>query len=315
MRASINLKHLRHLQLLAEELNFSRAAERANLSQTAFSRSIQALETEFGLRLFDRDTRSVRPTQAGRYLIARAHTLLSRARDLADDIYYLSHAERGELNFGTSLLAIDGPLRRALIELKQQCPHLKLHIEASQTPNLQTHLEQERIEFFIAYPGELRGDDRFELTWLPSEPGSMYCRPEHPLLQQNTPPAPTQIPTYPWSAVAMDKSLSPRLRSILGMKPNQALPIGLTCDNLQLLHDLTLHSDNILFTWKAWVDSKNELVNLGALLQPQLPTIAMNIECAIVQLADRSLSPPAQRLVDLILMNAEIPNGVEIAGG
>lgn len=50
MRASINLKHLRHLELLAEELNFSRAAERANLSQTAFSRSIQALETEFGLR-------------------------------------------------------------------------------------------------------------------------------------------------------------------------------------------------------------------------------------------------------------------------
>ena len=312
MRASINLKHLRHLELLAEELNFSRAAERANLSQTAFSRSIQALETEFGLRLFDRDTRSVRPTPAGRYLIAKAHNLLGRARDLADDIYYLSHAERGELNFGISLLAIDGPLRSALIELKKQCPHLKLHIEASQTPNLQIHLEQEKIEFFIAFPGKLEEDERFELTWLPSEPCSMYCRPEHPLLQQNTPPSPMQIPTYPWSAVTIDKSLSPRLRSILGMKPNQALPIGLTCDNLQLLHDLTLHSDNILFTWKAWVDSKNELVNLGELLQPQLPTIAMNIEYAIVQLADRSLSPPAQRLVDLILMHADIPSHIEI---
>lgn len=306
LKALINLKHLRHLELLAEELNFSRAAERANLSQTAFSRSIQALETEFGLRLFDRDTRSVRPTPAGRYLIARAHTLLSRARDLADDIYYLSNAERGELSFGTSLLALDGPLRRALIELKQQCPHLKLHIEASQTPNLQTHLEQEKIEFFVAYPGELQEDERFELTWLPAEPVSMYCRPEHPLLQQKIPPSPIQIPDYPWSAITIDKSLSPRLRSILGMKPNQALPLGLTCDNLQILHDMTLHSDNILFTWKSWVDSNSELVNLGALLQPQLPTIEMNIECAIVQLADRSLSPPAQRLVDLILMHARI---------
>lgn len=297
---------MRHLELLAEELNFSRAAERANLSQTAFSRSIQALETEFGLRLFDRDTRSVRPTPAGRYLIAKAHTLLGRARDLADDIYYLSHAERGELNFGISLLAIDGPLRSALIELKKQCPHLKLHIEASQTPNLQTHLEQERIEFFIAYPGDLKEDERFELTWLPSEPCSMYCRPEYPLLQQRTPPSPMQISDYPWSAVTIDKSLSPRIRSILGMKPNQALPIGLTCDNLQILHDTTLHSNNILFTWKSWIDSNSELVNLGTFLQPQLPTIEMNIECAIVQLADRSLSPPAQRLVDLILMHARI---------
>lgn len=69
---------------------------------------------------------------------------------------------------------------------------------------------------------------------------------------------------------------------------------------------MTLHSDNILFTWKSWVDSNSELVNLGARLQPKLPTIAMNIECAIVQLADRSLSPPAQRLVDLILMHARI---------
>ena len=306
MRASINLKHLRHLELLAEELNFSRAAERANLSQTAFSRSIQSLETEFGLRLFDRDTRSVRPTPAGQYLIARARTLLGRARDLADDIYYLSHAERGELNFGTSLLAIEGPLRSALIDLKQQSPHVKLHIEVSQTPNLQTHLEQEKIEFFVAYPGELQEDERFELTWLPSEPVSMYCRPEHPLLQQSTPPLPTQIPTYPWSAVAMDKALSPRIRAILGMKPNQALPIELTCDNLQLLHDLTLHSNNILFTWQSWVDRKSELVNLGALLQPQLSQNTMNIEYAIVQLADRSLSPPAQRLVDLILMHADI---------
>ena len=306
LKASINLKQLQHLALLAEELNFSRAAERANLSQTAFSRSIQALETEFGLRLFDRDTRSVRPTPAGRYLIARAVSLLGRARDLADDIYYLSQAERGELNFGISLLAIDGPLRRALIDLKQQCPHLKLHIEASQTPNLQTHLEQERIEFFVAYPGELQEDDRFELTWLPAEPVSMYCRPEHPLLQQNTPPAPTQIPSYPWSAVTIDKSLSPRLRSILGMKPNQALPIGLTCDNLQILHDLTLNSDNILFTWKSWIDRDSKLVDLATVLQPELPTQSMHIEYAIVQLAERSLSPPAQRLVNLILQHAEI---------
>lgn len=306
LKASINLKQLRHLELLAEELNFSRAAERANLSQTAFSRSIQALETEFDLRLFDRDTRSVRPTPAGRYLIAKALTLLGRARDLADDIYYLSNAERGELNFGVSLLAIDGPLRQALIDLKKQCPHLKLHVEASQTPNLQTHLEQEKIEFFIAFPGELQEDERFEITWLPSEPVSIYCRPDHPLLLQNTPPSPTQIPTYPWSAVTIDKSLSPRLRSILDMKPNQVLPIALTCDNLQLLHDLTLHSDNILFTWKSWVDSKNELVNLMPLLDPQIPETAMNIECAIVHLADRSLSPPAQRLVDLILMHASI---------
>lgn len=301
MRASIDLKRLHHLELLAEELNFSRAAERAHLSQTAFSRSIQSLEAEFGLRLFDRDTRSVRPTPAGRYLLAKAKVLLGRARDLADEVYYLSHAERGELNFGASLLAMSGPLRHALIELKKQCPRLKLHIEASQTPNLQLHLEQEHIEFFVAYPGELQLDERFELTRLPAEPTSLYCRPEHPLLQQGTLPAPTQVPDYPWSAVMLDKSIAPRLRTMFGMKPNQALPVELSCDNLSLLRDLTLCSDNILFTWSSWLDGDDQLVNLGALLRPQLSPADLYIKCAIVQLAGRTLSPPAQRLVDLIL--------------
>ena len=305
MDASISLKRLRHLELLAEELNFSKAAERANLSQTAFSRSIQALETEFGLRLFDRDTRSVRPTPAGRYIIAKALALLGRARDFTDDVYYLSNAERGELNFGASLLAINGPLRHALIDLKQQCPLLKLHIEVSQKPNLQMHLEQERIEFFVSNPGELQEDERFEVIWLPSEPASIYCAPQHPLLKQNTPPTPEQIQMFPWSAIAMDKTLIRRLRAILGMKPNQALPLELTCDNLQILQDLTIHSDNLLFTWNSWIDSNSQLVNLAPLLQFQLPQIMMKVECAIIRLADRSLSPPAQRLVDLILMHRE----------
>lgn len=300
-RASIDLKRLHHLELLAEELNFSRAAERAHLSQTAFSRSIQSLEAEFGLRLFDRDTRSVRPTPAGNYLIAKAKVLLGRARDLADEVYYLSHAERGELRFGTSLLALGGPLRNALIELKRQCPHLKLHVEASQTPNLQLHLEQEHIEFFVAYPGELDQDDRFQLTWLSSEPASVYCRPEHPLLQQGTAPSPTQVPDYPWSAVVLDKALAPRLRAMFGMQPNQSLPVELSCDNLQMLRDLTLCSDNLLFTWSSWIDHDSGLVNLGPLLRPEISPDQMYIESAIVQLQGRTLSPPAQRLVDLIL--------------
>uniref|UniRef100_UPI00403FB6DB hypothetical protein n=1 Tax=Pseudomonas sp. WP18 TaxID=3118752 RepID=UPI00403FB6DB len=60
-------------------------------------------------------------------------------------------------------------------------------MEASQTPKLLVHLEQEHIEFFVAYSGELEQDDRFEVIRLPAEPAALYCRPEHPLLQQNTP--------------------------------------------------------------------------------------------------------------------------------
>jgi DNA-binding transcriptional LysR family regulator len=53
MPSAPKLRHLEHLVLLADELHFARAAERACLSQSAFSRSIQALEDTLGLRLVD----------------------------------------------------------------------------------------------------------------------------------------------------------------------------------------------------------------------------------------------------------------------
>ncbi|MGH8467322.1 MAG: LysR family transcriptional regulator, partial [Pseudomonas sp.] len=90
MTDSIDLKRIRHLVLLSEELHFSRAAERANLSQTAFSRSIQSLEADLGVRLFDRDTRSVVLTAAGRQLLASGRELLGCAGRLLAEANHIA---------------------------------------------------------------------------------------------------------------------------------------------------------------------------------------------------------------------------------
>ena len=74
---------------LAEELNFSRAAKRAYLTQSAFSRSIQAAETQAGVKFFDRTRRSVKPTSVGKRIIERGRSILSEARDLDREIRYL----------------------------------------------------------------------------------------------------------------------------------------------------------------------------------------------------------------------------------
>ena len=58
----INSRRLTHLIALAEEGSFARAAERVHLSQPALSRSIQALEDELGMKLFDRAARGVAMT-------------------------------------------------------------------------------------------------------------------------------------------------------------------------------------------------------------------------------------------------------------
>ncbi len=303
----MNLKHLQHLVLLADELSFSRAAERAHLSQTAFSRSIQALEQDFGMRLFDRDTRTVQVTATGKPMVARARELLARAQDLTRDARFLAHAEGGELHFGASLMAVGGVLRGVLPTLRQRSPGLQVQVEVSQWQVLLAHLTQESIEFFVAYPGALAKDPRFAVTPLPPEPASVYCSPSHPLAQSDRPPCPQDLLQFPWATVQMPDFIADGLRSLCGVAPGHALPLALNCDNLDLLREATLTSDTLLFTWEAWLQAdlhRGAMVNLGVRLVPMPAPEAMQLSCAIVQLAGRTPSPAAQRLMGMIIAKA-----------
>lgn len=65
----LGLRRLRYLIVLAKRLGYSRAAEDLRLSQSALSRAIQALESELGVRLFDRDRAGVMLTEQGRWIV------------------------------------------------------------------------------------------------------------------------------------------------------------------------------------------------------------------------------------------------------
>ncbi|MDQ0644403.1 LysR family transcriptional regulator [Microbacterium murale] len=82
MSDELELRLLRHFIVVAEELHFSRAAERLFIAQQALSRDIRRLEERVGTPLFDRSTRRVALTQAGRRLLPRAKELLG-LHDLA----------------------------------------------------------------------------------------------------------------------------------------------------------------------------------------------------------------------------------------
>ena len=300
MNAAIDLRRLHHLALLAEELNFSRAAERAFLSPTAFSRSIQSLESDFGLRLFDRDTRSVQITYAGQQVLERSRELLTQAGNLAKEVSYLADADGGTLSFGASLFAIDTSLHGVLPRLKQGRPNLKINIEVSRWQTLLQHLDDERIEFFVAYPGNLESDPRYGVITLPTHGGSVYCRSGHPLLDD---PNRQHVRHYPWAALQMDDVRSTQLRGLFGVPAEDDIPLALCCDNLFLLRETTLTSDTLLFTWSAWIqeDLKNgTLRDLGDCLYPPFPPQARQVKSAIVMLAGRTLSPAGRRLVELL---------------
>src|SRR3954471_9566846 len=98
----LDTRLLRAFIAVAEELNFTRAAERLFIAQQALSSQIQQLETRLGVRLFDRTTRRVSLTSAGEELLPHAVAAL-RAWDAGvEQLEAARRAERATLRVGLS---------------------------------------------------------------------------------------------------------------------------------------------------------------------------------------------------------------------
>jgi DNA-binding transcriptional LysR family regulator len=82
MIGAMELRQLEYFVAVAEELHFSRAAERLHVAQPSVSEQIRALERELGLALFERSSRAVMLTAAGRDLLPLAVELLKGADEL-----------------------------------------------------------------------------------------------------------------------------------------------------------------------------------------------------------------------------------------
>jgi DNA-binding transcriptional LysR family regulator len=96
----VELRHLRYFLAVAEELNFSRAAERLHVAQPALSAQIRALETQVGCALFRRTTRKVALTPAGEVLVADARDIVARADDAVAKLAAMARGQRGALRVG-----------------------------------------------------------------------------------------------------------------------------------------------------------------------------------------------------------------------
>ncbi len=98
----VELRHLRYFIAVAEELNFSRAAQRMHMAQPPLSAAIRQLERDLDVDLFARTTREVRLTDAGRAFLQGARRTLADAERAAEDAKRAAAGELGHLRIAYS---------------------------------------------------------------------------------------------------------------------------------------------------------------------------------------------------------------------
>lgn len=124
----MELRHLRYFVSVASELNFTRAAEKLHVAQPALSRQIRQLEEELGVRLLERDKRSVRLTEAGRAFQAEARALLKQTEKAVQTTRRSGGAGQGTLNVGYVWGLFHSLVPAVLQRFRQRSPGVAVHL-------------------------------------------------------------------------------------------------------------------------------------------------------------------------------------------
>jgi len=125
----MDLRHLRYFQAVAEELSYSRAAERLRIAQPALSRAVQEIEAELGGPVLDRNRRRVILTPAGRVLLRETAIILERWEEAMRRVKRTAAGEEGELRLGYIGPPTQPFLGRLLAEYRQRFPLVAVHLE------------------------------------------------------------------------------------------------------------------------------------------------------------------------------------------
>ena len=183
----MELRQLEHFAAVADELNFTRAATRVHVVQSALSTSIAKLERELGVALFDRTRQQIRLTSAGERFLGHAQEVRRSVRAAIGSVGEFRETLSGTVEFG-SLISF-GPMdvARVLGDFRRLHPHVRLRLRLSQSgasAYLAALVEGSLDLALVSVPD--RFPPQLDMRLLFEEPMVFVCCATHPMARRKT---------------------------------------------------------------------------------------------------------------------------------
>jgi DNA-binding transcriptional LysR family regulator len=184
MSMNVNLRQLRIFLAVARQRHFRRAAEHLYLSQPAVSRHVAELEAELGVRLFDRSTREVIPTEAGRYLESAIERVLDELEGVLDHVHSEGERKRGKIHIASVPTLSASLMPLCIADCARDYPDLTIQLHDQAQTLVLDSVRGGEVDFGIAIEPPEAGE--FDSEVIMHDPFCLACRPDHPLAQHKT---------------------------------------------------------------------------------------------------------------------------------
>lgn len=294
-----DLRKWRHAVVLADTGTFAKASRALRLTQPALTRSIQALETQIGIMLFDRLPNGILVTGAGKELLEHARFLLSQASGLQKHANELRTGESGTVAFG--VVPMLAPLLLDLVDTwMREFWNTDLNVYIQPVPRMTDLLLKDALDFFV---GDTRGavlDGRFEVSNIITLDVGHYVRADHPLLAEKAVSA-EDLLRYP--------QVAPNFPSDGGVKGMGTRRGRIICEDVSILKRAVLAGDAILLGMapalepelsegriaRLAVNSGSEMVSeVGVVSLPRVKSVTAQRIIEHINMALPSMTPCAE---------------------
>jgi DNA-binding transcriptional LysR family regulator len=157
----MKLQHLHVLMTVVQAGSMKKAAALLNTSQPAISRSIAELEHTIGVRLLDRNTQGVEPTECGRTLLDHGIAALDELKQGVKNIEFLADPGAGEVRIGCSPYIAENFGAAVIKRLSRRYPRIIFHLfTAEETDRLHRELSERNVDLLIARRAGLFTDEK-----------------------------------------------------------------------------------------------------------------------------------------------------------